>query len=259
MKFMRAFFVLALGAAASSIVFATALPLPDNGVVQFSNLTGALVGVTTVPTPCINWSGGSTCAGATHLDEDTSSSNDFTSGATAADTIKDISTLGPVVLFQTAQAGSADGGSGATVNFDLVSIVLPNGGAGFGTCNNAANTSCNPAGSPFTLAEDGSGDVTLSFTALLEAYTGTSASGETPYKEIFTTQFTSALIGTGPCNGLAPSETNILSCEGGGGTIDASWSSTAGPNVPEPGTSAMMLLAGGSLVLLSRLRRPRKS
>ena len=45
--------------------------------------------------------------------------NDFTSGATAADTIKDISTLGPVTLFQTAQAGSADGGTGAIVNFDL--------------------------------------------------------------------------------------------------------------------------------------------
>jgi hypothetical protein len=41
-------------------VFATALPIMDNGILMFSNQPGVLVGITSMA-PCINWGGGSTC------------------------------------------------------------------------------------------------------------------------------------------------------------------------------------------------------
>src|SRR6516162_5935685 len=45
---------------------ATALVFSDSGNLAIANMTGLLVGVTASPSICINWGGGSTCAGSSH-------------------------------------------------------------------------------------------------------------------------------------------------------------------------------------------------
>jgi len=260
MKYLRVFFAFGLLAVGSTTVFATALPITDSGILQLQNLTGELVGVTSVP-PCINWGGAATCTAGTSQEMGVSgSSNLFSTATSVTDQIMDLSGLGPLTNFETVAGAGAL--AGQTVDFNLVTLVLPNGGAGFGNCaSNAANNSCNPAGSPFTFSEDSTGtQLTISLTTTMNAYTGTFASGDTPYRGIFTTQQSGTLIGLGACSGATADITAVLACEGAGGTIQATWSATESPipGVPEPGTSGMMLLAGGGLILLSRLRRPRK-
>src|ERR1035441_5765471 len=88
-----AFIGLALGA---TNMFATALPVVlDGGILQLGNLSGSLVGVTT-NSFCINWGGGSTCAGATHSMNVSGSSSLFSFPSTG--TIKDISAFPPPTL-----------------------------------------------------------------------------------------------------------------------------------------------------------------
>jgi len=115
-------------------------------------------------------------------------SNLFSTATNSTDQIKDIAGFGPVTLFETVSGAGAL--AGQTVNFDLLSVTLTDGGAGFGNCaSNAGGNSCSPAGSPFTFTEDPTGtQVSISFSTLLSAYTGTSAGGTTAYSGIFSTQ-----------------------------------------------------------------------
>ena len=221
-------------------------------------MQGSLVGITAEPF-CINWGGGATCvAGTTQQMAVSGLSGDFSTAASATDQIKDLTTFGPLPDFETAAGGPTVGG--ATVNFDLLTLVLPNGGAGFGICSggaaNAANNSCSPAGAPVTLSEDSTGtQVTIAFSALMEAYTGANGSGETPYRGIFTTQYSGELTGAGVCSGMTADITNILNCEAAGGTILSTWSATESPisGVPEPKNTAA--LVGVGLIGLALCRR----
>ena len=183
------------------------------------------------------------------------SSNLFLTPSTGL--IKDLTSLTPsnVTDFETVSGAGAL--SGQTIHLDLASFVL---GAGAGNCaSNAAFNICNPAGSAFTLSEDSTGtQVSISFTALLNAYTGTSASGTSGYRAIFTSQFSGDLTGMGACSGIAATITNILSCEGNSGTITSTWSASESPfsSVPEPVSSA--LVASGLLALAVHRRRSRR-
>jgi hypothetical protein len=246
-RFALATVVFTALAAGTTKVGATALPIADDGVLQLGNMAGSLFAITSSP-GCINWIGGSTCvAGTAHSMSVSGSSNLFLFPSSG--TIKDLTSLTPgsVTAFETASGGGAL--VGQTINLDLVSFVL---GAGAGNCNSdAAFNFCNPAGSAFSLAEDSSGtQVSVSFTALLNAYTGTNGSGTSSYRAIFTSQYSGALIGSGGCSGLSASITNILSCEGEGGSVSSTWSATESPiisSVPEP--FSFTLVASGLLGL----------
>lgn len=167
-------------------------------------------------------------------------------------TITDVSNAPlPLIAFETVPGAGAL--SGQTINFDLTSI--PTSSATVGNCtSNAAFNSCTPAFSPITLAEDSTGlQVTITFTTLIDGYTGSSLSGSTAYRALFTTQQSGTLVGLVNCAGLPANITNILSCEAAGGTITATWSATESPlgqgipgggGAPEP---ASMFLIGAGL------------
>jgi hypothetical protein len=245
--------LVALAAAALAIsptnIFATALPITDSGILTIANLGGTLVGVTSSPTTCINWAGGSTCVANTQHQYSVSGvSNLFSTTASANDLIKDLPSLPPPTLTDFLQVQGAGAIVGSIAMFDLTSVPLTAGGAGFGNClSNAANNSCSPPGSPFTFQESSTGtDVTVSFSTQLLAYTGTSASGTTAYTGTFSTDQALVLNGSGACNGLAANITNILSCEAAGGTIAATWSATLAPSAtPEP---ISFILFGSGLI-----------
>jgi hypothetical protein len=235
-------------AMSSTNLIATALPLGDGGILQITNLAGSAVGLTTVPT-CFNWGGGSTCAGAAHQFSVSGSSADFSTASSSTNQIKDLAGFGAVSSFETV-AGGADVGS-ATVTFDLTSI--PTKSSTVGNCaSNAPLNTCSPAGSPFTLSEGASGtQLELTFSALLNGYTGTSLSGNTAYLAIFATQFAGTFNGTGACSGVAANITNFLNCEAAGGTVITSWSAVESPTnattgVPEPNGFGLLvpILAG---------------
>lgn len=201
--------------------FATAIPIIDSGILTIGNTTGVLVGITSVPF-CINWGGGSACAGASHPVSISGLSADFFPGS--AGTIKDVSAV-PVVDFLDVS------GLFGTIHFDLISLPV-NPGVDVGICtSNAPLNTCTPALSPFTLSQDVTGtQVTIAFAALMNAYTGASTSGSTPYKARFSTNLSGTISGTGACSGLAANITNVLTCMGAGGTIQATWSATASPS-----------------------------
>src|ERR1700733_1912268 len=238
--------------------FATALPLTDSGILQIANLPGSLVGVTTAP-PCINWSGGATCP--TPLTSTqmgvSGSSNLFSTATSATDTIKNIGGTTSESSFETVLGAGAL--AGQTIIFDLTSIPTNTGG-NIGNCtSNAANNSCTPAGSPFTFAMDSTGtQLTISFSTLMNAYTGTTTTGVTGYKGLFATQQSGTFVGSGACSGLTANITDALSCEAAGGTIDATWSATESPvtGTPEP---LSFVLFGTGLVGLAMVRRYRRS
>ena len=238
----------------STGAYATALPIFDSGILDLSNLGGSLVGITASPSLCINWGGGSTCvAGTEHEMTVSGISTDFSIGASPTDLIQDLPGLpGPTVVNFEEVLGSGLLG-GETVHFDLTGIPLPNGGAGLGNClSNAPDNVCAPAGSPFKLSEDDFGSqVTISFSASLNAYTGTSTSGSTPYRAIFSTTYSGTLAGAGACSGLVADITNILSCEAAGGTIDSTWSASESPilGTPTPEPANVALFGSGLLGL----------
>jgi hypothetical protein len=96
----------------------------------------------------------------------------------------------------------------------------------------------------------------MSFSALLNGYTGTSASGETPYTGLFMSQYAGTLTGSGPCSGQTSSITNILNCEAVGGTVAGTWAATEFPTTstaaPEP-IGALLFGSGlAGMVLFGR-------
>lgn len=216
-------------------VFATALPLTDSGILTIANTSGTVFGITTYPLICINWGGGSTCVqGTTHQMAVSGVSNLFSTATSATNQIKDLPVLPPPTITQFQTVLGAGALAGQTINFDLTSVPFTNGGAGFGDClSNAPNNVCSPPFSPFTFQENSTGTgVTISFSVTLAAYTGTSASGSTPYVGTFSTDQTVTLSGAGACNGIAANITNILGCQAAGGTITGTWSATEAPVAP---------------------------
>jgi hypothetical protein len=201
---------------------------------------------------CINWAYPAACQNTTGI-QDAISSGDplaFTSGSTASDTIKDLLTseILPLTDFETIQSPLA----GGIVNFDLESIFIP---GAFGNCaSSSIGTSCNPGGgSPFDLLQDTANEVTVTFSVSMDAYTGSIATGFTPYVGIFSTNLSGNIPGTS----LPFTVPNILTFIAGGGTITSTWSAQESATVPEPST--MVLLGAGLLFVGSatRLRRRR--
>jgi len=252
--------------------FATALPIgslvfPDVGELDISNISGTLVGVTSLP-PCINWSGAATCGlplTTTNFNVGGNSAL-FSNTASGTDQIKNIGAPPPPTetLFETVAGGSAVGF--ATVNFDLVTIVV-NTGASIGVCAgagaNSPGNSCTPHGSPFTFTENSLGTgISASFTVLLDAYTG-SNSAFTPYQAQFITPGISSFsgpgtTGTNACLGQAASITEVQTCEGLGGTITAGFTAVETPmaGTPEPITIALF---GSGLIVLGLIGRRRRN
>ena len=104
------------------------------------------------------------------------------------DMLTDLSLLSvptPIVDFQDVMGNGAL--AGQIIHFDLVSLQVNNTGADIGICQtdlahtlnpNAANNSCTPSGAPLIRSPEDSlaFSVTISFSATLHAYTGSSDS-----------------------------------------------------------------------------------
>lgn len=235
--------------------YATALIIPDSGILTIANVTGTVVGVTTTPSNCINWAGTGACNTTAVTMGVSGVSSIFAVGnGTIGDILGGVSETTP---FETVTGAGVE--TGNTINF-LLNTLVTNGGTTVGNCaSNAAFNSCTPANSPFTFSEDSTGtQLTISFTALLSGYTGTSGSGTTPYRSIFATQQSGTLSGTGSCNGATANITTALTCEASGGTITATWSANESPitGTPEP-VSALLIGSGliGVALFGRRLRR----
>lgn len=225
-------------------VFAAAIPVGGGGVLQLSNLTGQLVGVNA---SCINWGQPAACQTTTGIQDSVSGSDPalFTVGSTALDTIKDLpfGVATPLVGFMTVQSPLP----GGQVLFDLNSLVVP---GAFGNCTVfAVNATCNPGGgSIFVLFQNTANQVSISFSTTQSAYTGSIATGFTPYNGVFTTQLSGNLS-----NGNPDTIPNILNFFAAGNTITSTWSATLSPT-PEPGT---WLLLGAGLIAAGSLRKVR--
>ena len=209
---------------------ATPIPLGGGAVLNLSNMVGTLVGVSNT---CINWGKPAVCQTATGIQDSVSGSDPgvFIVGSTALDTIKDlpVGVALPLVDFQTVQSPLP----GGVVHFDLTAIQVPATPAGNNCTTFALSAICSPGGgSPFTLFQQSANQVGISMALSENAYTGTSATGTTPYNAIFTTQLSGLLS-----NGNTVTIPNILALVGSGGTITATWSATESPlaAVPEPG------------------------
>jgi hypothetical protein len=219
---------LALGSARA---YATGLPITDNGNLAISNVEGLVVGITTVPL-CISWGGGSNCASFTGAQMSVSGqSNLFSIATSAVDHMRDLGST-PLLDFMTVLGAGAL--AGQTIQFDATSI--PTSPVTVGNCaSNAPLNTCTPAHSPFTFTEDLTGtQVTIAFDVLLNAYTGSSASGFTPYKARFSTNLSGSIDGFGACAGTVANIVNLLACQAAGGFIQATWSATASPGAPPP-------------------------
>lgn len=253
-------------------MFATALPVnPDGGILSLGPFAGTLVGVTSAPNTCISWAGaaGALCvAGTTHQMSINGSSSSFAIGSTATDQIKDIVGLPfpppTLSLFEQVAGGAFVGG--ATVNFDLTTVVA-NGPSTLGTCSgagaNAPGNSCTPPFSPFTFSEDLTGtQVTIKFSVFMNAYTGTVASGFTTYKGEFDTTLSGnqpVNAANGACSGVVDSITTLLGCEAAGGTITASWTASESPIAQSPEPFTFVLFGSGLVGVAFINRRFRRS
>jgi hypothetical protein len=237
-------------------IYATAIITSGSGVVSLSPLTGTLVGVSNA---CINWMSTNPCPPGATVQDSVSSldSSVFTSGSTASDTIKDLLATAsfPISLFETIQSPLP----GGVVNFDLESFVVP---GAFGNCTSGAvGNSCNPGGgSPFDFQQISSNQVEVSFALNMLAYTGTLASGSTPYNGGFNTTL-SGTINNIPLSmgGIPDTIPNVLNFIAGGGTVTSTWDNQENPvttATPEP---VSFLLLGSGLVGLSLLGRRKRT
>lgn len=255
--------VLAMG---PTEMFADALPTGGGGILNVSNMPGGVVAITS-NTPCIAFSGVSTCAGATT--GITVSSTDPMFGTTG--TIKDIGTSFPILSFKTANLTIA----GGPAIFDLEDIVAP---TGFSLCT-FTTTSGSCSTGTFVFSEGSPSQVSISFQTNEIGYTGASSSGSTPYTGLFTTQLAGNLTEFGCVVSGAQTCTdtiaNILIFEataaqttaaglgaiGQSGTIKDTWSGTESPNLtvtatPEPSSLVLFgSVLAGIAVWSRRFRR----
>jgi hypothetical protein len=250
----------------SNSLLATAIPVtgPYFGELDISNLGGLLVGVSTTTgsqTGCVNFNtaiGGSasaTCGTSSPVNMSVSGLDpiDFTFPSTG--TIKNIPQgTTAITTWETVPSPLA----GGTVFFDLTAV--PAGvNSGTNDCTGDVGSTCVPSStSPFVFRQVSTNQVQISFVVDAIAYTGTSASGNTPYIANFQTSLSGNLTGFGcvpsmanNCNDTVP---NILNFEASGGTIDAGWHATESPvsAIPEPISAALF---GSGLVGLSLLGR----
>jgi hypothetical protein len=221
-------------------------------------MSGTFVGVNNA---CINWNSGTTCTNPPKSNQDFVSGQDpavFTNGSTALDTIKDLPAgfVSPLIDFMTAQSPLP----GGVVHFDLISMVIPAIPPGNNCATFALGAICNPGGgSPFTLVQKNANSVDVSFSTTEQAYTGSSGvnyNAATAYDDIFRTQ----LVGVLP-NGQTVTIPNILTFIDGGGTVTATWLSTASPASPvaTPEPMSYLLLGSGLFGILSLGRAVRRS
>jgi hypothetical protein len=209
---------------ATGSLFGTPIPVSNGAILQLSNLQTQLVALNNM---CINWGTPAPCQTITGVGDTVSGSDNtvFTvgSGAANGDTILDLpaGVATPLVGFETVQSPLP----GGIVTFDLINIVVPASPAVNNCTAFALGAVCSPGGgSPFLLVQTSTIQVSISFSLNAIAYTGSSATGSTPYNAIFTTQ----LSGTLP-NGAAVTIPNILFFIAGGGTITTTWSATESP------------------------------
>jgi hypothetical protein len=248
-------------------MFASAIPLGGGGVLNASNMTGGIVAIT-FNTPCISFSGASTCAGATT--GISLSGTDPIFGTTG--TIKDIGTALPITSFETANLTIA---GGPTI-FDLESIATP---AGFPLCTfTTISGSCSTG--TFVFTQSLANQISLSFTTNEIGYLGSSATGSTPYIGIFTSQLSGNLsafgcvaAGVQTCTdtianlmifeATAAQTTAVgLGAIGQAGTIRSTWSVTESPTTntaPTPEPVSFVLIGSGLVGVALYNRRSRRS
>jgi PEP-CTERM motif len=247
---------------------ATAIPLGGGGVLNASNMAGGVLAITS-NSPCLAFSGASTCGGAiTGIDL---SGTDPIFGTTG--TIKDIGTSVPITAFKTANLTIA----GGPATFDLENIITP---LGFSSCTfSTILGSCSTGTLVFT--QNTLTQVGVSFSTNEIGYLGTSATGSTPYTGIFTTQYSGNLSQFGCVVSGAQTCTdniaNILIFEataaqtsaaglgaiGQGGTVKSTWSVTESPNTstttPTPEPISLVLFGSGLVGVALFSRRFRRS
>jgi len=235
---------------------------PGSGNVSLANMAGTFVGVAGGANPCLDFGFPAACQTTTGIQDAVSSmdTTNFTSGSTAADTIRDVFLFGalPVVDFETVASPL----SGGVVNFNLTSIITPPTPVGNNCTTFSPSAVCAPgSGSPLILTQEGSSQVNVTFSVDLAAYTGTSATGSTPYLGIFSTNLSGSLptMTGNPFSGTADTIPDILGFIGDGGTITSTWSAQESAITATPEPLSFFLLGSGlvGLSLLGRHRRAR--
>lgn len=137
------------------------------------------------------------------------------------------------------------------MNFDLTSFIAPTlpSGASNDCSSGTPGSVCIPPGSPFEFIQQDTNQVVVDLALGMEAYTGSSSTGETPYKGVFSTTLSGNLS-----DGSAATIPDIMNLEfNEHGTITSTWSATESPSpVPEP---RMSLLVGVGLLGIALLRK----